>query len=55
VQNLGAIRSCFMSLKTKGFSRETEAFLDDGGGETRTLVLSELPIKHYMLSVQTLR
>lgn len=39
-----------MSLKTKGFSRETEAFLDDGGGEIRTLVLSKLHSNDYMLS-----
>jgi len=39
-----------MSLKTKGFSRETEAFKIDGGGENRTLVLSKLRNDHYMLS-----
>jgi hypothetical protein len=38
-----------MLLKTKGFSRETEALILIGGGENRTLVLSELPIGDYML------
>jgi hypothetical protein len=40
-----------MSLKTKGFSRETEALIWIGGGENRTLVLGKLRIDHYMLSV----
>jgi hypothetical protein len=40
-----------MSLKTKGFSRETEAFCLFGGGESRTLVLSKLHKNDYMLSV----
>lgn len=39
-----------MSLKTKGFSRETEAFCMIGGGENRTLVLGKLRTDHYMLS-----
>jgi len=39
-----------MSLKTKGFSRETEALILIGGGENRTLVLSKLHINYYMLS-----
>jgi hypothetical protein len=38
-----------MSLKTKGFSRETEALILIGGGENRTLVLSKLPTHDYML------
>ncbi len=38
-----------MSLKTKGFSRETEALILIGGGENRTLVLSRLYISDYML------
>lgn len=37
-------------LKTKGFSRETEAFYLIGGGENRTLVLSKRHSNHYMLS-----
>lgn len=39
------------SLKTKGFSRKTEALIRIGGGENRTLVLGKLHIDHYMLSV----
>jgi|GEM_PF-5794276 len=39
-----------MSLKTKGFSRKTEALILIGGGENRTLVLSKLHINLYMLS-----
>ena len=39
-----------MSLKTKGFSRETEALIWIGGGENRTLVLSKLHNDDYMLS-----
>jgi len=39
-----------MSLKTKGFSRKTEALIWIGGGENRTLVLGKLRIDHYMLS-----
>ena len=42
------ITSC-MSLKTKGFSRETKALILGGGGENRTLVLSKLHINLYML------
>jgi hypothetical protein len=38
-----------MSLKTKGFSRETEALKWIGGGENRTLVLGKVPIDDYML------
>ncbi len=39
-----------MSLKTKGFSRETEALILIGGGESRTLVLHRLHNGDYMLS-----
>ena len=39
-----------ISLKTKGFSRETEALKLNGGGENRTLVLSKLRKNAYMLS-----
>lgn len=35
-------------LKTKGFSRETEALILIGGGENRTLVLSKLYRDDYM-------
>lgn len=38
-------------LKTKSFSRLTEAFCLIGGGENRTLVLSKLHNNDYMLSV----
>jgi len=38
-----------MSLKTKDFSRKTEALILNGGGENRTLVLSELYNNDYML------
>jgi len=38
-----------ISLKTKGFSLETEAFCLIGGGENRTLVLSKLHYNDYML------
>jgi len=38
-----------MSLKTKGFSRKTEALILNGGGENRTLVLSKRYINDYML------
>jgi len=40
-----------MSLKTKGFSRETEALKLDGGGENRTLVLSKPHNNDYMLII----
>ena len=40
-----------MSLKTRDFSRETEALKFDGGGENRTLVLNNLPTNDYMLIV----
>ena len=40
----------FISLKTKGFSRETEALILIGGGETRTLVLNGVHRNVYMLS-----
>lgn len=40
-----------MSLKTKGFSRKTEALKLIGGGEIRTLVLSKHPTRDYMLIV----
>ena len=40
----------YKSLKTKGFSRKTEALKLNGGGENRTLVLSKLHTDDYMLS-----
>ena len=40
-----------MPLKTKDFSRETEVFIWNGGGEIRTLVLSKLHNNAYMLSL----
>lgn len=39
----------YISLKTKGFSRKTEALIWIGGGEIRTLVLSKHPTRAYML------
>jgi len=38
-----------MSLKTKGFSRKTEALTLIGGGEIRTLVLEKRHNNDYML------
>ena len=44
-----------MPLKIKDFSRKTEALKLDGGGEIRTLVLSEHPTHDYMLIVSEIQ
>ena len=36
-------------MKTKGFTRKSEALKRIGGGENRTLVLSKIQYNHYML------